>query len=249
MAGALRGDPQAEPAGGTDEGDDLLDGVRDRDGGRALVDRDVPGRPGRVVPRGAGEVDATRCGLEQRCGVEASGVGGGGGHAVLSLVGPGISGAVRGRAVPSSWTSRPGGCSRSTSWTVSAGLGEALGEHVEDRPDPVVVDGGDPQAHEVAGSEPGARQAVLDPGQGQRELGGRVVLVQQPPDLVQGGLGRDREGAAGHVITVAAAGRSRPSRPVGDFGAVDPGWAGPPRFVGCRRPARVRTIERCPPRP
>ncbi|MGB0191548.1 MAG: hypothetical protein ACPF9W_11340, partial [Nocardioides sp.] len=41
-----------------------------------------------------------------------------------------------------------------------AGLGEALGEHVEDRPDPVVVDGGDPQAGEVVGPEPEVRQAA-----------------------------------------------------------------------------------------
>ena len=48
MAGALRGDPQAEAAGGADERDDLLDGLRHGDGGRALVDREVPGHPGGV---------------------------------------------------------------------------------------------------------------------------------------------------------------------------------------------------------
>ena len=259
VAGALRGDPQAEAAGGADERDDLLDGPRHGDGRRALVDREVPGHPGGVVPRGAGEVDASRSGLDEGAevrgpAVQGMGVGGGQGHGVLSL------GGARDHRDGVGWT---GGAVEEHEESVRAqpldlvdgeqrpraGLGEALGEHVEDRPDPVVVDGGDPQAGEVVGPEPEVRQAGLDPGQPQRELGRGVVLVEKSPGLVQGGLGRDRERAAGHGITVGPGDPHPPSRSRGDFWAVGPGWTGPPRIVGCRVPSGVRTIEGCLPRP
>ena len=58
VAGALRGDPEAGVGGGADHGGDLGGGAGERDGGRALVDGDVPGEAGGVVPGVPGQVDA-----------------------------------------------------------------------------------------------------------------------------------------------------------------------------------------------
>ena len=71
VAGALRGDPQAGLGGDADDGGDLGGGAGYGDGGRALVDGDVPRQAGGVVPGVAGQVDAA---VEQA----AQGVGGGG---------------------------------------------------------------------------------------------------------------------------------------------------------------------------
>jgi hypothetical protein len=58
VAGALGGDAQAALAGEVDDGDDVGHGLGLGDGGRTLVDGEVPGLP-RLVPTGvAGTVTA-----------------------------------------------------------------------------------------------------------------------------------------------------------------------------------------------
>ena len=58
VAGALRGDPQAGLGGDADDRGDLGGGAGDGDRGGALVDGDVPGQSGGVVPGVPGQVDA-----------------------------------------------------------------------------------------------------------------------------------------------------------------------------------------------
>ena len=75
MAGALGGDAQAALAGEVDDGDDVGDGLGLGDGGRALVDGEVPRLP-RLVPTGvAGHCDRARQLLTQRAGVDTGGGG------------------------------------------------------------------------------------------------------------------------------------------------------------------------------
>jgi hypothetical protein len=70
---ALRGDPQAVLAGEAHDGDDVLDGLRHRDRGRPLVDRQVPRLAGDVPAlvagqdERAGELGAQQSGIQPQC--------------------------------------------------------------------------------------------------------------------------------------------------------------------------------------
>ena len=95
VAGALRGDAEAGVGGDADDGGDLGGGAGEGDGGRALVDGDVPGQAGGVVPGVAGQVDAAVEQSAQRVGSGDGGVGLGvdlDGHEGGSFVGGSIGG-------------------------------------------------------------------------------------------------------------------------------------------------------------
>ena len=87
VAGALRRDPQPGGRGGADHRGDLVGAGGVGDGGGALVDGDVPGHPGGVVPGVAGQVDGAAAQPAQLGGAGVGGGRSGGGRGIGGLDG------------------------------------------------------------------------------------------------------------------------------------------------------------------
>ncbi len=241
VPGALRCDPEAGRRRGPDDLGDLVDGVGDRDGGRALVDRDVPGEAGGVVPGVAGKVDAATAEPAQLFG---GGVGSGvGGHS-MSFVG-----VVR---VAWSVTRVPGTSKPANRDDLDLGVGvelaEAIGEyvdHVVEYPD---VDGADLDPTYVADAVTHGRDRAFEAHEGEGQLGGGILFVHQSALVVVGpALRQEAEpGTGGHGEQTGPEDRHRTIPNLRGLLSRMTWWTGPPRYLGCGPVDRRRILGSCP---